>query len=250
MIKTVLIDDEADALDVLEWQLQTYCSEVEVVARCTSANEGILAISNHRPSLVFLDIEMPGKNGFAVVQAFHEPFFNFVFTTAYNQFAVEAFKAAALDYLLKPIDAEDLLRAVQRHCKRQQGQALQQQLSLLLQHYQQSPLPDKLSFSTQDAIHFVAPADILYAESSSNYTILLFAGGARMVVSKTLKEVEEMLRPYQFYRIHHSYVVNLTQVSRYVKVDGGGIEMINGHQLPVSRQKKDEIVRLLTHASH
>ena len=246
MIDAVLIDDEKNALEVLEWQLHTYCPEVKIVAACNNADDGIAAINLHRPRLVFLDIEMPRKNGFEVIQSFPDPFFDVIFTTAYNQFALKAFRFAALDYLLKPIDAEDLVASVSRSSKKMLYGNVKDQLSILMQQYAQPDvLPGKVSFSTQQAIHFISPGNIVYCESDSNYSTLYFIDRTKMVVSKTLKEVEETLVHYHFLRIHHSYVINLKHVSRYVKNDGGSIEMITGAQLPISRQRKQEILKVL-----
>ena len=246
MITTVLIDDEKNALEVLQWQLQTYCAGIHVMAACTNPTEGIAAIQRYRPDLIFLDIEMPKKNGFEILLSFPEPFFDTIFTTAYNQFAVKAFKAAAFDYLLKPIDAEDLVATVQRYEKNRSTQNLQQQLTFLLQQFGQPPaLPEKVPFTTATAVHFIQPGTIVYCESSSNYTILYFADAPKLVISKTLSEIAETLGRYDFYRVHHSFLINLRQVERYVKTDGGYIEMTNGSQVPVSRKQKEEVLKVL-----
>lgn len=245
MIRAVLIDDEKNALEMLEWQLNTYCPQVQIVATCDTADRGIAAIRLHAPELLFLDIEMPKKNGFEVLQAFSEPSFETIFTTAYNQFAIRAFRFAALDYLLKPIDADDLVNALKRYERKHQN-GFKEQLDLLMQHYRQPDnLPEKISFATQQAVHFIRPETITYCESDGNYSTLYFLKGAKLVVSKTLKEVEEVLIHYNFLRIHNSYIINLKHVSRYVKADGGSIEMTNGKQLPVSRQRKEEVMKAL-----
>lgn len=244
MIQTVLIDDEKNALEMLEWQLHNYCPDISIVASCTGATEGIAAIELHRPQLIFLDIEMPGKNGFEVLQHFSKPFFDVIFTTAHNQFALKAFRFAALDYLLKPVDADDLVAAVQRYQRKTEQVMVKQQFDLLLQQYTRPEvLPEKVSFSTQQAIHFIAPETIVYCESNSNYTTLHFIDKTKMIVSRTLKEVEEMLVYYRFYRIHHSFIVNRKHIVRYNKNDGGTIEMTDGAQLPLSRQRKQEIIQ-------
>lgn len=245
MIKAILIDDEKNALEILEWQLHTYCPQVEIVALCNTADSGIEAIRQHAPQLVFLDIEMPKKNGFDVLEAFRNPSFDVIFTTAYNQFALKAFRFAALDYLLKPIDADDLVNSLKRYERKVQG-SFNQQLEILLQHYRQpNTLPEKISFSTQQAVHFIKPETILYCESDGNYTTLFFLDNTQLIVSKTLKEVEEVLVHYRFLRIHNSYLINLSQVSRYVKTEGGSIEMTNGTQLPISRQRREEVMQAL-----
>jgi two-component system, LytTR family, response regulator len=247
MIKAVLIDDEKNALEMLEWQLHTYCPQVTIAATCTNAIDGISGIQNHRPQLVFLDIEMPKKNGFELIQSFAEPFFDVIFTTAYNQFALKAFRFAAFDYLLKPIDAEDLTASVLRYQKKTVQSDLKRQIEILMQQYiKPDTLPDKVSFSTQQSIHFIVPDNIVYCESNSNYTTLHFTDKTKMIVSKTLKEVEDVLVHYHFYRVHHSFIINLRHISRYVKNDGGSIEMFGGAQVPVSRQRKQEILQVIT----
>lgn len=247
MIKAVLIDDEKNALEVLEWQLHNYCSQVHIAAMCTNADDGINAIRLHAPQLIFLDIEMPKKNGFEILKSFSEPFFDVIFTTAYSQFALKAFRFAALDYLLKPIDAEDLAAAVHRYEKKLIQNNVKQQFEILINQYRQPGiLPDKVSFTTQQAIHFISPENIVYCEAVSNYTTLHFIDRSKLVVSKTLKEVEDVLVHYHFYRVHHSYIINLKYVNRYIKADGGSIEMTDGLQLPVSRQRKEEIIQTLT----
>jgi two-component system LytT family response regulator len=245
-MKAILIDDEKNALEILEWQLENYCPQVQIAAICNTADHGIAAIRRHDPQLVFLDIEMPIKNGFEVLQEFPDAKFEVIFTTAYNQFALKAFRFAAFDYLLKPIDADDLVKAVQRYERKLVHNSFKEQMDILMQQYRQPDiLPEKVSFTTQQAIHFIKPETILYCESDSNYSTLFFIDGTRLVISKTLKDVEETLAQYYFLRIHHSFLINLKEVGRYIKTEGGAIEMSNGAQLPISRQKKEEVMKLL-----
>jgi two-component system LytT family response regulator len=246
MITAVLIDDEKNALEILEWQLQNSCPQVKIVELCKTADDGIAAIQKHTPELVFLDIEMPRKNGFEVLLAFPEPHFDVIFTTAYDQFAIKAFKFAALDYLLKPIEAEDLVAALQRYGKKQRHLQFKEQLEILLQQYKQPQLaPCKLSFATHEGIVFVKPEAIVRCESSSNYTMLFLSDKAKLVISKTLKEVEDLLHTYGFFRVHHSHLINLQQVNRYVKNEGGYIEMSDSAHVPVSRQRKELVLEVL-----
>lgn len=246
MTKVVLIDDEPHALEMLEWQLQTYCPQLQICALCRSADEGINAIRNHQPQLVFLDIEMPKKNGFEVLLAFPDPFFDVVFTTAYNQFAIKAIRFAALDFLLKPVDADDLVAAVQRFEKKDQQRSFAAQLQQLMQQYRQPDvLPGKIPFTASAGIVFVKPEDIVYCEAVSNYTHIFFTDRPKLTISKTLRDVEDLLLPYHFFRVHHSFLMNLQHVSKYVKADGGSVEMSNGALLPVSRQKKEALMEVL-----
>ena len=246
MIKAVLIDDEKNTLELLEWQLQNYCPQVTPVALCTSADEGIEAIKKLEPQLVFLDIEMPRKNGFEVLLAFSDPAFEVIFTTAYDQFALKAFKFAALDYLLKPVDANDLQVAVERFEKLHRQRDFKQQLHILLQQYQQpQALPGKIPLATQEGIFFADPQYIVHCEAASNYCFVHFSDKTKLVLSKTLKDMEDLLLPFGFLRVHHSHLINLSHVKRYVKSDGGYIEMSNGAQITISRQRRDMVVELL-----
>lgn len=246
MITAILIDDEKNALEILEWQLHTYCPQVQVLALCRSAEEGIAAIETHHPQLLFLDIEMPYQNGFDLIRHFPQPTFDVIFTTAYDQFAIKAFRFAALDYLLKPIDAPDLVAAVQRFEKKADNTAFREQLEMLLQQYRlPHSLPGKVPFTTLEGIFFVKPETIVRCESASNYTVMHFIDRPKLVISKTLKETEEILQPYTFLRVHHSHLVNLQQVVRYVKTDGGFVETSDGVQVPISRQRKEQILALL-----
>lgn len=246
MKKVILIDDEKNALEMLEWQLQTYCPQLQVAALCRSVDESIAAIDQVKPQLIFLDIEMPYKNGFDLLQHYTNPVFDIIFTTAFDQFAVKAFRFAALDYLLKPIDADDLKKAIERFEKKETQHQFKDQLEILLNQYKQpAALAEKVPFATQDGIFFIRPQDIVRCESSSNYTTLHFCDKNKLVISKTLKEVEEVLAPYGFYRVHHSHLINRHLLQRYIKTEGGCIELTDGSQVPVSRQRKDDILKLL-----
>lgn len=230
---------------MLEWQLKHYCPQVEMAALCASADEGIAAIQYHLPQLVFLDIEMPHKNGFEVIRQFPDPAFDIVFTTAYNQFAIQAFKVAALDYLLKPIDAEDLIKAIKRFEKKQQHASLKQQLADLLREYKPvKPATERIALPTADGIVFADPEEINRAEASGNYSVIYFTNNSKLVLAKTLKEVGELLQRHHFIRIHQSHLVNTAHIYKYSKSDGGIIFMKDGNRLPVSRQRKEELNKL------
>lgn len=246
MITAVLIDDERNALEMLEWQLHTYCPAVEIMALCNNADEGMAAVAQHNPNLIFLDIEMPRKNGFDFIAAYPHPAFDVIFTTAYNQFAVKAFKFSALDYLLKPIIAAELVAAVQRHQEKNGPHLLQAQLEILLQQYRQPQhKPVKLPFATQEEIVLLPPEVIVRCESSDNYSTLYLTDGRKILLSKTLKDIEEVLQPFGFFRSHHSHLVSFAQVARYVKADGGYLELTDGSQVPVSRHRKEEVMAVL-----
>jgi len=245
MIKAILIDDEPDALEMLEWQLKQYCPQVQVAALCSSADAAIAAIQQQQPQLIFLDIEMPHKSGFEVLRSFPDPDFDIIFVTAYNQFAIPAFRAAALDYLLKPVDAEDLTGAIRRFEKKQSHPGLKQQLELLLQEYKPaSKTLTRISLPTAEGFVFAAPEEIIRAEASGNYANLYFTGQKKLLLAKTLKEVEALLHEHGFIRIHQSHLVNIQQIVKYSKSDGGIVFLQDGSRLPVSRQRKEALLKL------
>lgn len=242
MIKAVLIDDEKNALEVLEWQVKTFCPQVQVAAMCISAVEGIAAIKQHRPQIVFLDIEMPLKNGFEVLNSFPDAWFDVVFTTAYNQFAIKAIRLAAFDYLLKPIDAEDLKACVNRYLDKKDN-SVKQQLQVLLDQYNMPKPPSgRIALQTADGLLIVTPDQVIRCQSISNYTKIFLADKKQVVIAKTLKETEEILAGYSFYRIHHSHLVNINHVVKYVKTDGGFVVMTGGEEIAVARNRKDGFI--------
>lgn len=241
MITAILIDDEKNALEVLEWQLKNFCTDVQVLAMCTSADEAVTAIIQLQPQLIFLDIEMPVKSGFEVLHAFQQPRFDVIFTTAYNQFAIKAFKYAAFDYLLKPIDAADLKAAIERF-KNRKTTLTTQQLEVLMNHMGKVPPPEKIALNTADGMMFIKPDQIIRCESQSNYTKIYLTTQQKVTIAKTLKDVEETLQEYHFYRIHNSHLINLQHIEKFVKADGGYVLMTDGEHITVARNRKDGFI--------
>jgi len=230
-----------NALEVLEWQLKNFCTDVQVLAMCTSADEAVTAIIQLQPQLIFLDIEMPVKSGFEVLNAFQQPRFDVIFTTAYNQFAIKAFKYAAFDYLLKPIDAADLKAAIERF-KNRKTTLTTQQLEVLMNHMGKVPPPEKIALNTADGMMFIKPDQIIRCESQSNYTKIYLTTQQKVTIAKTLKDVEETLQEYHFYRIHNSHLINLQHIEKFVKADGGYVLMTDGEHITVARNRKDGFI--------
>ena len=247
MIKCVLIDDEKNALEMMEWLLRTYCPEVEIAAMCNSAEQGIQAIHLHQPDVVFLDIEMPRMNGFDMLEQFDKLFFDVVFCTAYDQFAIKAFKYAALNYLLKPVDPEDLRTTINR-IKERKSVPVKEQFNLLLQNIRETvkSTPQRIALTTGDGLIFVPTADIIFCEADSNYTHVILAGGKKIVVSKVLKEIDEALSGPDFYRVHSSFLININRIKKFVRGDGGYIVMDNDAQITISRSRKEEFMDLFS----
>lgn len=245
MIKAIIVDDEPYCCEVLNTLLEKYCPEVTVEAVCRSAAEAITAITNHPVQLVFLDIEMPHMNGFQLLEQLPRIEFDLIFTTSYDQYAIKAIKFSALDYLLKPIDRSELQVAVRKAITRQQ-QPLPQQLQILLQKLHQPPHQvSQVALPTMEGLQLVPLDTIISCASSSNYTIISLKDKLKITVSRTLKEIEEMLEDTMFMRVHHSYLVNLNEIRKYIKGEGGNLIMSDGSSVDVSRSKKELLLKKL-----
>ena len=245
MHKAIIVDDEAKGRLSIREKLREYCPQVEVIAEAANGREGIAAIEQHQPDIIFLDIEMPGMNGFEMLNNLPDKNFHIVFTTAYNQYAIKAIKYAAFDYLLKPIDIDELKEAVEKIGKLKSSHTREQ--INLLQHNIGNPrkLPNKLAVHTMEGLLFYNIADIEYLEANSNYTNFHFADKTKIIASKTLKEFEELLPDEIFFRPHNSFLINLNRIKRYIKGDGGQIELQTGVFIDVSRRKKEEFLKII-----
>ena len=238
MIRAIIVDDEPYCCDTLETMLEKYCPEVELVAVCHSGEEAIDVISQQKPDLVLLDIEMPRMNGFDMLQKIGPINFEIIFTTSFDQYALRAIRFSALDYLLKPIDKEDLQAAVQKVIQRNQ-KPIAQQLQLLMQKLQQPVNPlNKIALPTMEGLQMIPVENILYCESDSNYTIFYLKDKQKIIVSRTLKEMEELLEEFSFARVHSSFLVNLHEVNKYVKGEGGYLVLNGGTIVNVSASRK------------
>jgi two-component system LytT family response regulator len=245
MIRCVLIDDESNSLEMMEWLLKTYCPQVKIEAMCNAASKGIEAINKYKPDLVFLDIEMPHMNGFDMLEQFDKLFFDVVFCTAYDQFAIRAFKYSALNYLLKPVDPEDLKETIRRIEERKSAPS-KEQIELLFESIKQTvkPTAQRIALTTGDGMIFVPTQDILYCQAESNYTSVVLAGSKKILVSKVLKEIDEALSGPDFFRVHNSYLINLNQISKFVRGDGGYVIMTDGATVSISRSRRQEFMEL------
>jgi len=245
MIKALIIDDEIPAQSLLEKTLNRYFpNKFNIVEKCTSVDLAVLAIKKFEPDLVFLDIQMPGKNGFELFEYFKVIKFEVIFTTAYNQFAIQAIKKSALDYLLKPINHIDLSDAIKKFEKKNERVFAQKRLSLLLENLNVGEQNvNKIAFPTIEGFEFIHTNQILYCKAESNYCSIKKIDGITNMATKTLKYVEEIL-PKNFVRIHKSYVLNLNFVVRYHK-SNKEVELTNGEKLPVSFRKEEEFLNAI-----
>lgn len=240
----IIVDDEKHCRDVLALLLQKFCPQVQLMASCADGQTGVDAISLHRPDMVFLDIEMPGMNGFDMLEACRYTNFKLIFTTAYNEYAIKAIRHNALDYILKPVDKDELVQAVQRAAQQRSSQP-SNQIEGLIEYLNSQKAGDRIALPTLEGLQILQSEDIWYCESDGGYTRFFLNTGKVSLISKTLKEVEEVLESKGFCRIHNSYLINLRYVQKYIRGDGGEVIMVNGSNIPVSRNKKQDFLNLL-----
>ena len=238
-MKAIIIDDEKRARIALSLLLQEYCSNVEIVADCENLHEGVKAIRKHNPDLVLLDIEMPGHSGLELVDFFDEKeiTFSIIFTTAYNEYAIQAFKLSALDYLLKPIIPEELINAVSR-LERQKSI----QFKALAENIQNETF-EKIAVPSGNSLILIQLSDIIYIKGEGAYSEIQMRDKTKHLVSRNLKNFEEiLLKDRRFIRTHKSYFVNFDEVMSFNKSDGGSLQMKNGSSIPVSSEKSHLIM--------
>lgn len=242
-MKAIIIDDEPYCCEVLVLMLEKYCPGVQVSAICHSGEAALQELEMQRFDLMFLDIEMPHMNGFQLLEQIPGINFQVVFTTSFDQYAIKAIRFSALDYLLKPIDRDELQSAVAKASARVQPN-LSAQLELLL-HQLRSPMQQvkHIALPTLEGLQMVRIDHIISCSASSNYSILVLKDGQKLTVSRTLKDIEEMLETYNFLRVHHSYLVNVDEIRKYIRGEGGMLVMSDGSSIDVSRSKKEQLLQ-------
>lgn len=242
MIKVVIIDDELIAREALE-KILNHCfpNKFNVVAKCDSVDAGVTAINLYDPELVFLDIQMPVKDGFQLIKQFEVVNFEIIFVTAFDQFSLKAIRQSAVDYLEKPVSIPDLISAIKRFESRNSDHFAQKKLNLLLENLTIDEHTKKIALPTMEGFEFVNTNQILYCQAEGNYCVLHKIDGRTITVSKTLKYVEELLPLNSFQRIHKTFVVNLNYVVKYLK-GTKEVELTNGERLQVSHRKVDEFI--------
>lgn len=244
-IKAIIIDDELSSLRNLQQKLNEFCPSVHVVATAQKPEEAILLINHHKPDVIFLDIEMPKMSGFRMLEELGEANFEIIFTTAYNHYAVEAIRIAAFDYLLKPIAIKELQTAVERLNKLRNYQTREKIDILKSSLNEKKTQDDKIAISTSEGLEFIPIKNILHIESSSNYSKIYLQNEKTIMVTKLLKDFEDMLIPYHFYRIHNSHLINLNYIQKYLRGNGGRVIMQDGTTIEVARRKKEEFLKMI-----
>jgi len=243
MLKAVLIDDDESNLSSLGEKLGRHCPQVQVIARADNATDGIKVIEELKPELVFLDIEMPVMNGFVMLQQLEYKNFELIFVTAYDHYAIKAIRYSALDYLLKPVEMEELKAAVSKAEANRVNRSSPLQMELLLEHLQKK-VPQRITIPTADGLRFLNIEDMVYLEASNNYTTIHLST-QNYLVCRTLKDFEDMLPAETFLRIHHSTIINKFYVEKYIRGDGGQVVMRTGNVLDVSKRKKTEFLQAI-----
>ncbi len=239
MLTAVIIDDEVDAVYSIELIINEYCSNVSIVGKANSATEGRDIILEKKPDLIFLDIEMPRGTGFDLLEMLPERNFDIIFITAYNNWAIKAFKYSAVDYILKPIDIDELIEAVNKVEKNSSSKGFSEDKYQALLENIKVNTNKKLSISTSEGIEYVEISKIIRFEGEGSYSKVYIVDQPVLLISKNLKEFQELLSKNNFFRTHNSHLINLEFVKKYVLKDGGHIEMKDDSIVPISRRKKD-----------
>ena len=244
-LKAILVDDELNSLQNLQIKIQEYCPSIKVVAQTQNPEEAIRLILQNKPDVIFLDIEMPRMSGFKMLEQIPDIDFEVIFITAYNHYAINAIRISAFDYLVKPVAIEDLQQTVERLGTyslkkiRERAEFLKKNLA------NPKSQDDHIAIPTNDGLDFIQIKQIIRIESSSNYSKIVLLSGQHMLVTRQLKDFEELLQDYKFYRIHHSHLVNLNYIAKYIRGDGGQVTMRNGDTIDVSRRKKEVFLKLI-----
>jgi len=246
MLRAVIVEDEKRSRETLSGLLKLYCKTVEIVGEADGVQTGIDLIQKQKPDVVFLDIQMPDGTGFKLLENIDDIKFEVIFTTAYDQFAIKAIKFSALDYLLKPIFPKDLVDAVKKAEQKKKSNTTKESIKILLENIKkpedESP---NIVLSTSEKINVVKVEDIIRCESDDCYTTFYFKNEKKLLISRTLKEHEELLREYSFIRPHKSHLVNAMYVKGFLKQDGGYVLLTDGSKVPVSRRKREKIIEII-----
>ncbi len=241
MIKAVIIDDEPKAIQGLSWELSNFNDDIEVIATFTEPEKALHYIKNTDLDCLFLDVEMPTMDGFQFIEKLENKDFAIVITTAYNEYAIKAFKKEAIDYLLKPIDTDDLGETIVKIKKYNSRSINNEKFEKILLNFNEKLNHKKITINTDGKLIFLEPNDILYAESDGNYTTLFLQNNKKIVLTKKLKEVGVLLPDSSFFRIHNSYIINLNKIKEFIKTDGY-VVLENNVRIPVSRQRKSDFL--------
>ena len=243
-IKSIIVDDEKHGRENLAGILRQYCPDVDLVGEADSVDAAVLLIQKTNPDLVFLDIEMPKANGFQLLEHFRDFRFEVIFVTAYDNYAIRAIRFSASDYILKPINLNELIAAVEKVSERIRNRSENERIRQLYLNTMH-PANPKIGLPTGERVEFVEVKSIVRCQGESNYTHIYFADRKPILTAKSLIEFEELLAEYGFVRVHKTHLINLNQVTSYTKNDGGVLFLSNGDSVAISRRRKDFVLEQL-----
>lgn len=239
MLNVVIIDDEPDAVKFIQGIITEYCPNLTVTGTANSARDGISLINQNHPDLVFLDVEMPHGTGFDLLSGFPQKTFDVIFITAYNHYAIQAIKFSAVDYILKPVNISELIEAVNKVEQKRSSREYQNLDYTNLLENLRTPRPSKLAIPTNDGIEYLNTSEIIRVEADRSYSWFYLVDKRKYLVSRNLKEYQELLQDIDFFRPHNSHLINMNYVKKFIRHEGGYIEMIDGSNVPISRGKRD-----------
>ncbi|WP_296703568.1 LytTR family DNA-binding domain-containing protein [Algoriphagus sp.] len=245
MIKAIIVDDESNAIKNLTWEIEKFCHDVKIVDSFTDPLEAVSAINYLKPDCVFLDVEMPGMNGFELLQQLHFRNFELIITSAYDQYAIKAFREHAVDYLMKPVDSDDLIDALDRVREKKENNGLGFILKDMISDWKGKE-DKKLALAMSGKTLYIDRGEILYCKSDGNYSEIFFNNQHKELFTIRFKDLEEMLGK-GFFRVHNSYIVRLDAIKAFVNQDGPSLTLSNGTQIPVSRSRKADLLHILNH---
>ena len=244
MFKAVIVDDEPKAIQSLTWELTNFNKDIEIIKTFTNPEDALLFLKHTIPDCLFLDIQMPAMDGFQFLDKLNNRDIAVVITTAYDEYAIKALKREAIDYLLKPIDSDDLKETLNKIKKFKSRIINSDDIENILIDFNSKNNQKKITISTEGKLIFLNPDDILFAESDGNYSTLFLIGNQKLLVTKKLKEINVILPNNKFFRIHNSYIINLGKIKEFLKTDGY-VVMESGHKIPVARQRKSDFLEKL-----
>lgn len=248
MLRAIILEDEEDSRNLLIGFLRDYCPQVHVLASADSVTSGFDAIHNHQPDVVFMDIQLKGETSFDLLQKLREIQFEIIFITAYDSYMLNAIKFSAIDYLLKPVNVNELKTAVAKVEKKRNQAKFNKSLEVLLSNFKNNYQDHKIAISSTDGFVFVKVSNIIYLESDGAYTSFHLKQQEKLVTSKNIKEYEDLLFDHNFFRIHKSYIINMAEMTKYIRGEGGYVVMSNNAMFGVSRRRKDDFLKMLDKA--
>lgn len=247
MFKTIIVDDQPFCIEILQDIIEINVPEIEIVAVCHSGKEGIKQILKHEPDLVILDVEMPEMNGFEMLKQVKDCHFELIFTTSFDKYSIQAIRHSALDFLLKPVVTKELKDAIER-LERNHTKNITKKFNALFQRLNETKkVTDQIAVPTSDGLLFILTTEIIHCESDSNYTTLYLISKEKVVITKTLKDVESILEGNTFFRIHHSHLINVKHIKKYLRGNPGHVVLKNGTTVPIARNRKGKFLEQFVH---